>query len=136
AARPLREARCRIRRLHPRPVCHARERDVRQLLHEGGRDAAWSSRVFGHVFMNPPYGRAIGRWMAKAWEESQRGPLVVCLVPAGSDTGGGHDYAMRGEMKSLGGRLCSGNATNSAPSPPAVVVSRPPTSPQYATASA
>jgi hypothetical protein len=48
---------------------------------------------FGHVFMNPPYGKTLGQWMRKAWEESQRGALVVCLVPARVDTAWWHDYA-------------------------------------------
>ncbi len=39
----------------------------------------------GKCWMNPPYGRTIGLWMRKAYEESQRGALVVCLVPARTD---------------------------------------------------
>ena len=35
----------------------------------------------GKVFMNPPYGRQIGLWVKKAWEESLNGALVVCLLP-------------------------------------------------------
>ena len=31
----------------------------------------------GVCWMNPPYGRTIGEWMKKAYEESQRGALVV-----------------------------------------------------------
>ena len=37
-------------------------------------------------WMNPPYGREIGRWMKKAYEESLKGATVVCLVPARTDT--------------------------------------------------
>jgi site-specific DNA-methyltransferase (adenine-specific) len=39
--------------------------------------------------MNPPYGRQIGRWVKKAWESAQSGAceLVVCLLPARTDTG-------------------------------------------------
>lgn len=40
----------------------------------------------GTCWMNPPYGREIGRWMAKAYESSQEGATVVCLVPARTDT--------------------------------------------------
>ncbi len=36
----------------------------------------------GNKCCHPPYGRAIGDWMAKAYAESKRGALVVCLVPA------------------------------------------------------
>jgi len=76
--------------------------------------------------MNPPYGATIGRWMAKAWAESQRGALVVCLVPARVDTAWWHDYAARGEVEFLRGRLVFGPAASSAPFPSAVVVFRPP----------
>jgi len=35
------------------------------------------------VFMNPPYGREIPKWMKKAYEEARdNGALVVCLIPA------------------------------------------------------
>ena len=81
---------------------------------------------YGHVFMNPPYGATIGRWMAKAWAESQRGALVVCLVPARVDTAWWHDYAARGEVEFLRGRLVFGPAASSAPFLSAVVVFRPP----------
>mgnify|MGYP001239103321 FL=1 len=38
------------------------------------------------VFMNPPYGRVIGDWIRKAYEESLKGTLVVALIPARTDT--------------------------------------------------
>ena len=53
-------------------------------------------------WMNPPYGRVIGHWMKKAYDESQLGALVVCLVPARTDTKWWHDYAIKG-----GGRIYS-----------------------------
>ena len=76
----------------------------------------------GRCFMNPPYGRTIGQWMKKAYEESQRGALVVCLVPARTDTAWWHDYAMKGQIRFLRGRLKFGGSANSAPFPSAVVV--------------
>jgi hypothetical protein len=48
----------------------------------------------------------------------------VCLVPARTDTRWWHDYAMRGEVRLLPGRLRFGDARNSAPFPSAVVVFR------------
>lgn len=89
---------------------------------EDGLSQDWSGQV---VFMNPPYGRAIGRWVKKAWEESQRGATVVCLIPARADTAYWHDYCLRGEIHFLRGRLKFGGATNSAPCPSAVVIFRP-----------
>jgi site-specific DNA-methyltransferase (adenine-specific) len=34
----------------------------------------------GGVFCNPPYGRGIGQWVKKAYEESLRGATVVMLM--------------------------------------------------------
>mgnify|MGYP003327534547 FL=1 len=75
----------------------------------------------GTVWMNPPYGRTIGRWVCKAFEESQNGITVVCLLPARTDTAWFHDCAMRGEVEFVRGRLKFGDATNSAPFPSCVV---------------
>jgi phage N-6-adenine-methyltransferase len=84
---------------------------------DDGLSQPWS----GKVFMNPPYGRQIGEWVKKAWEESQKGVLVVCLLPARVDTRWWHDYARKGYVYFLQGRLKFGVARNSAPFPSAVV---------------
>src|SRR5688572_2355972 len=83
----------------------------------------WGDEV---VFMNPPYGAMISRWMWKAYDSARKGATVVCLVPARTDTAWWHRYAMRGEVRLLRGRLKFGNATNSAPFPSAIVIFRPP----------
>jgi phage N-6-adenine-methyltransferase len=83
----------------------------------------WGDEV---VFMNPPYGAMISRWMWKAYDAADKGATVVCLVPARTDTGWWHNYAMKGEIRLLRGRLKFGNATNSAPFPSAIVIFRPP----------
>jgi phage N-6-adenine-methyltransferase len=75
----------------------------------------------GKVFMNPPYGRAIGRWVEKAWRESLQGAVVVCLLPARVDTRWWHDYARKGHVYFLRGRLKFGRAINGAPFPSAIV---------------
>lgn len=82
----------------------------------------WSRHI---CWMNPPYGREIGRWMAKALESSRQGATVVCLVPARTDTAWWHDYAMQGEIRFLRGRLKFGVHQNPVPFPSAVVVFRP-----------
>ena len=79
----------------------------------------WSNK---RCWMNPPYGREIGKWMKKAYEAGQQGATVVCLVPARTDTAWWHDYAAKGAVYFLRGRLKFGNAKNSAPFPSAVVV--------------
>ena len=78
----------------------------------------------GVCWMNPPYGREIGKWMRKAYESAQAGATVVCLVPARTDTAWWHDYAAKGEVRFHRGRLRFGNAATSAPFPSAVVIFR------------
>ena len=88
---------------------------------EDGLKVKW----VGTCWMNPPYGRAIGKWMRKAYQECQeRGCTVVCLIPARTDTAWWHDYAMKGEIRFIRGRLKFGGAKNSAPFPSAVVIFR------------
>lgn len=82
----------------------------------------WGSAV---CWMNPPYGRQIGQWMRKAYESSLRGATVVCLVPARTDTKWWHDYAMKGEIEFIRGRLKFDGHKNCAPFPSALVVFRP-----------
>ena len=75
------------------------------------------------VFMNCPYGRGITeKWVKKAWEESEKGATVVCLLPARTDTRWWQTYCTRGYVKFLPGRLKFGDAKNSAPFPSAIVV--------------
>lgn len=89
---------------------------------DDGLSQDWSGE---RVFMNPPYGREIINWMRKAWCESLRGALVVCLVPSRTDTVWWHEYAMKGEIRFVKGRLKFGGAKNSAPFPSAVVIFKP-----------
>lgn len=76
---------------------------------DDGLNRPWDSHV---VFMNPPYGREIGSWIKKAYEESLRGTLVVCLIPARTDTSYWHDYVMKAkEIRFIRGRLKFENRT-------------------------
>ena len=76
----------------------------------------------GRCWMNPPYGREIGTWVKKAYESSCKEALVVCLLPARTDTAWWHDYCMKGTITFIRGRLKFGGSMNSAPFPSAVVV--------------
>lgn len=87
---------------------------------DDGLAQVWS----GVCWMNPPYGRVIGSWMAKAYRSALQGAVVVCLVPARTDTAWWHEYAMKGEIEFLRGRLKFGGHKNSAPFPSAIVVFR------------
>jgi phage N-6-adenine-methyltransferase len=71
----------------------------------------------GVCWMNPPYGRLIGKWMRKAYESSLAGATIICLVPARTDTAWWHDYAVKGEVEFIRGRLKFGGSANSAPFP-------------------
>ena len=88
---------------------------------EGGLDRRWGTRTF----LNPPYGKEIGKWLLRAWEESVWGRTVVCLVPSRTDTKWWHEYCMKAsEIRFLRGRLKFGGAKNSAPFPSAIVIFR------------
>jgi len=78
----------------------------------------------GAVFLNPPYGRNVGKWVKKAWEESLRGGIeVVCLLPARTDTTWFHDYCLKyGTVAFIKGRIKFKGSSNSAPFPSMVVV--------------
>jgi phage N-6-adenine-methyltransferase len=79
----------------------------------------------GVCWMNPPYGREIGKWVKKAYNEAQKGNTIVALLPARTDTKWFHDwiYMMYGvKYELLKGRLKFGNSKNSAPFPSMVVV--------------
>ena len=88
---------------------------------ENGLAQTWN----GKVWMNPPYGRAIGAWMRKAYESAQAGATVVCLVPARTDTAWWHDCAAKGMIRFIRGRLKFGGHKHSAPFPSALVVFTP-----------
>lgn len=93
---------------------------------DDGLSQDWSNQV---VFMNPPYGRQISKWMQKACESAQCGSIVVCLVPARTDARWWHEFCMRNgaEIRLLRGRLRFEGGKHSAPFPSAIVVMRPPT---------
>lgn len=92
-------------------------------IEDDGLSKDWSNDV---VFMNPPYGREIKKWIKKAYEESLNGATVVCLIPARTDTTYWHDFIFgkANDIRFLRGRLKFGNSKNSAPFPSAIVVYR------------
>lgn len=88
---------------------------------------AQSWQCDGAVFCNPPYGRQLGKWVRKAWQEAQTGQTIVLLIPVRTDTAYFHDFIYgKAEIRFLRGRLCftdeAGNAGGSAPFPSMVVV--------------
>lgn len=90
-------------------------------LADDGLAQSWA----GRVWLNPPYSK-MGDWMAKAHATAAAGAgLVVCLVPARTDTRWFWRYALAGEVLLLPGRLKFGDGRNSAPFPSCLVVLRP-----------
>ena len=76
----------------------------------------------GLCWMNPPYGREIGKWVAQA-NTSQYHASTVCLVPSRTDTKWWHDNVPHAsQVVFIKGRLKFGGAKNSAPFPSAFVV--------------
>ena len=55
---------------------------------ENGLEQDWGT---ARVFMNPPYGREIYAWTAKAKDAASKGALVVGLLPASTDLAWWHD---------------------------------------------
>ena len=84
-------------------------------------DDALSLRWTGVCWMNPPFGQQ-GKWVKKAYEESQAGATVVCLLPARTNTNWWHDYVMKGEVRFIRGRPKFVGAEHGLPQPLAIVV--------------
>lgn len=79
----------------------------------------------GVVFVNPPYGRTLGLWVAKARREVEEGRArtVVALLPARPDTAYWHEHvAGRAVVYFLRGRLRFSDGEQAAPFPSALVV--------------
>lgn len=84
----------------------------------------------GTCWMNPPYGRMIGAWMRKAYEASRGGAVVVCLIPARTDTRWWSEYAMRAsELRFISGRVKFGDIGVGAPFPSVIAIFGTPTTP-------
>jgi len=70
--------------------------------------------------MNPPYGSEIKNWVHKA---SKAKAIVVCLLPARTDTRWFHEYIYnKAEIRFIKGRLKFSGSKNSAPFPSMIVI--------------
>ena len=82
---------------------------------DDGLSKDWSGEI---VFMNPPYGREIGKWVKKISEQGG-----VALLPARTDTKWFHNYIYKkADVRFIKGRLKFGGSKNSAPFPSMLVV--------------
>ena len=108
--------------------------------------AAWNAKAPAHfdvvrdglrqpwppvrIWLNPPYGRQLSRWVYKAWRASQQGATVVALLPVRTDTRWFHDFVLGvgAEIRFLRRRVGYGGTPrrrSRAPFPSMVVVWRP-----------
>jgi len=87
---------------------------------QDGLEQSWAGEV---VFMNPPYGREIGKWVRKAFLEwKHNGVPVVLLLPARTDTTWFHECCIyAAAIHFIRGRLHFGGAKNGAPFPSMLV---------------
>lgn len=78
----------------------------------------------GVCWMNPPYGREIGKWVRKAHLEVNTGRCkVIALLPARTDTKWFHELILgKYEIEFIKGRLRFSDSKNSAPFPSMIVV--------------
>ena len=84
----------------------------------------WSGET---VFCNPPYGREIGKWVEKCYNEHvKHNVTVVMLIPARTDTTYFHEYIYkRAELRFVKGRIKfiqNGKEGDAAPFPSMVVI--------------
>lgn len=89
------------------------------------KDNGLSKPWFGAVFVNPPYGRGIAKWVKKCRTEYEdgRAETVIALLASRTDTAWWHDHIEGKAMTFfLRGRLKFGDGKNSAPFPSAIVV--------------
>ncbi|QIL51241.1 adenine methyltransferase [Weissella coleopterorum] len=85
------------------------------------------SKLEGNLFLNPPYGRELSKWIKKAYESSlERQGNIVLLIPSRTDTSYWHNYIFgKAEIRFLRGRIKfenNGIAGDAAPFPSAIVI--------------
>lgn len=88
---------------------------------EGGLDRPWHDK--GLVYVNPPYGRGIGDWIAKCNKTSHDSNAdIIALVPARTDTEWFRSaLCLASRICLIRGRLRFQDAPSSAPFPSALI---------------
>jgi phage N-6-adenine-methyltransferase len=107
------------------PTSNKRTAPVKARAYYTEADDGLSLPWFGTVYMNPPYGRSIHHWTAKAKAEVEQGTaeMVIGLLAARPDTTYWHrDIAGSASIFFLKGRLKFGAAEQVAPFPNCLVV--------------
>lgn len=116
-------------------AAHNRKCDLYLTKEEDALTKDWSALASANgaearVWLNPPYGRGLEKWVRKARIEAGNGCTVVCILPASTSTKWFHDIilASGAEVRFHRGRLhfCQrGVPGNAAPMDTMVVIFRP-----------
>ncbi len=80
---------------------------------------------YGTCWMNPPYGKEISTWLKKAHNESQKGVIIVALLPVRTDTKWFHNWIYNKpgvSIEFLSKRLKFQGSNNMAPFPNMIVI--------------
>lgn len=86
------------------------------------KEDALSKEWAGICWMNPPY-KNMKKWIIKAYNESlKNNSIVVCLIPARTNTSWWHNYCMRGEIRFVEGRPKFEGCIHGLPQPLAIVI--------------
>ena len=88
---------------------------------DDGLTKDWEGEI---VFVNPPYGREISKWVEKCYNEAKKPNTVVfMLIPARTDTVYFHEWIYnQHEIRFIKGRLKFGESKNPAPFPSMIVI--------------
>ncbi len=70
-------------------------------------DSSLPARTKGRVWLNPPYGRGIDKWIRRAIEQVKGGyaEFVLMLLPSNTDTKWFHNLCKQGKIKFLPSRI-------------------------------
>lgn len=102
---------CASEQNHKAPIYYTKEQDG--LIQDWGKMP---------VFINPPYGRVIGKWVKKAFEHGLGGGVAVALLPCRTDTSW-WGYVMEStEIRLIKGRLRFNDGESPAPFPSCIVI--------------
>ena len=90
-------------------------------IEEDGLKQDWGG---SKVFMNPPYSRETSKWIEKAYQESLKGAVVVCLIPCRPDASYWHKWIFpyASQIYFIQGRLHYSDSKETAPFPSAIVI--------------
>lgn len=91
-------------------------------IEDDGLSKEWTNET---VFVNPPYGREIGKWVKKCYQETFNDVISVMLIPSRTDTKWFHDYIYnKAEVRFLNDRIIFEGGVQRAPFPSMIVIFR------------